>query len=139
MDISRFVEKHKDSYQTALQEIKNGRKISHWMWYIFPQIHGLGRSYTAQLYSIQSLEVAKAFLEDDYLGKNLVEISEVLLTLNTNNATEVFGFPDDMKLKSCMTLFAVVAGEDSVFKKVLDKYFGGQKDKLTIEILEKES
>ena len=139
MDISRFVEKHKDSYQTALQEIKNGRKVSHWMWYIFPQIHGLGRSYTAQLYSIQSLEEAKAFLEDDYLGKNLVEISEVLLTLNTNNATEVFGFPDDMKLKSCMTLFAVVAGDDSVFQKVLDKYFGGRKDKLTIEILEKES
>ncbi len=135
IDLSRFVNAHKQSYQTALEEIKNGYKYSHWMWYIFPQIHGLGRSSTSQYYAIQSLEEARAFLEDPYLGKNLLEISQALLNLDTNNATEVFGRPDDMKLRSSMTLFSLVADADPVFQKVLDKYFDGRKDGRTLRVL----
>lgn len=122
-------------YQTALKEIQSGHKYSHWMWYIFPQIHGLGRSSTSQYYAIQSLDEARAFLEDPYLGKNLLEISQALLNLDTNNATEVFGRPDDMKIRSSMTLFSLVADADPVFQKVLDKYFGGRKDGRTLRIL----
>lgn len=135
IDLSRFVKAHKQSYQTALKEIQSGHKYSHWMWYIFPQIHGLGRSSTSQYYAIQSLDEARAFLEDPYLGKNLLEISQALLNLDTNNATEVFGRPDDMKIRSSMTLFSLVADADPVFQKVLDKYFGGRKDGRTLRIL----
>ena len=135
IDLSRFVNAHKQLYQTALEEIKNGYKYSHWMWYIFPQIHGLGRSSTSQYYAIQSLDEARAFLEDPYLGKNLLEISQALLNLDTNNATEVFGRPDDMKLRSSMTLFSLVADADPVFQKVLDKYFDGRKDGRTLRVL----
>ena len=130
------MEAQKRSYPTALQEIQNGRKMSHWMWYIFPQIAGLGHSYTAQYYAIQNLEEARAFLNDPYLGKNLLEISHALLPLETNNPTEVFGKPDDMKLRSCMTLFAAVSEEGSVFHQVLEKYFDGNRDRLTLNILE---
>ena len=135
IDLSRFIEAQKKSYPAALCEIRNGRKTSHWMWYIFPQIHGLGRSPISQYYAIQSLEEAKAFLQDPYLGGNLLEISEVLLALQTNNRTEVFGKLDDMKLWSCMTLFSVVSEEDSVFCQVLDKYYQGRADRKTLGIL----
>ena len=102
-DLSRFETAHRKDYAKALREVKNGRKTSHWMWYIFPQIHGLGFSSTAQFYAIDSLEEAVAFLNDPYLGGNLIEISTALLALETNSATKVFGFPDDLKLKSSMT------------------------------------
>lgn len=134
-DLSRFTKAHRYSYQTALSEIKNGRKTSHWMWYIFPQMRGLGRSDTSRYYAIQSLDEAKAFLKDPYLGKNLLEISNTLLALDTNNATEVFGKPDDWKLKSCMTLFSIISEDGSVFHKVLDKFFYGKPDKRTLKIL----
>lgn len=136
MNLERFVEAQKHSYSTALSEIKSGRKRSHWMWYIFPQIKGLGYSSTAQYYAIQSREEAEAYLEHPALGKRLVEISEELLKLKSSNAREVFGYPDDMKLKSSMTLFFLVSGE-TVFRQVIDKFFGGEMDERTKELLGK--
>ncbi len=105
--LSRFTLAHQNDFETALREIKSGKKYSHWMWYIFPQIYGLGYSYTSQYYAIQSLEEAKAFLADPYLGRNLISICEVLIKLESNDALEVFGSPDNMKLQSCMTLFSL--------------------------------
>lgn len=137
INLIRFEDAHIRYYQTALKEIRNGRKESHWMWFIFPQIKGLGRSYTSQYYAIESLDEAKAFLNHPYLGKNLIEITNVLLLLDSNNATEIFGKPDDMKLKSCMTLFAIASEEQSVFEKVLSKFFGNKYDNLTIKLLRK--
>lgn len=134
-DLSRFTQAHMESYKIALEEIRNGRKESHWMWYIFPQIRGLGRSSTSEYYAIRDLDEAKAFLQDAYLGNNLIEISQVLLELEEDNPTVIFGRPDDMKLKSCMTLFAQISDEGSIFHQVLDKYFGGRTDKRTLAIL----
>ena len=136
-DISRFTQAHRTSYQEALSEIKRGRKTSCWMWYIFPQIGGLGYSSTSRYYAIKDLDEARAFLQDPYLGGNLIEISRVLLTLDTNNATAVFGRPDDLKLHSCMTLFAYISEEGSVFHQVLDKYFDGKPDRESLDIIEK--
>ena len=134
-NLQRFIDAHRSDYATALEEIKNGKKLSHWMWYIFPQIEGLGKSYTSQKYAIHSLKEAKAFLEDPYLGKNLLEICDALMQLETNNATTLMGRPDDMKLKSSMTLFAYVADENSVFLRVLEKFFCGKHDGRTKRIL----
>ena len=135
VDLSRFVDAHKKSYQTALKEITNGRKCSHWMWFIFPQVYGLGKSTTSQYYAIKSKDEAVAFLSDPYLGSNLREISEALLHLKTSNPTEVFGKPDDYKLKSSMTLFATISEDNSVFHKVLNKYYDGRQDMRTIRFL----
>lgn len=134
-DLSRFIQAHKESYNTALREIRNGRKDTHWMWYIFPQIHGLGRSSLSEYYAIQSLDEARAFLQDPYLGGNLTEISHALLALDEDNPTAVFGWPDDVKLRSCMTLFASISEDGSVFHQVLDKYYGGRMDTRTLDIL----
>ncbi len=134
-DLSRFVEAQRQSYDTALEEVRKGHKSSHWMWYTFPQMKGLGHSYTSQYYAIESLDEAAAFLKDPYLGNNLLEICGVLLELETDNPTAVFGRPDDMKLRSCMTLFSAVSENDSVFRKVLDKYFAGKPDMRTLRIL----
>jgi len=136
IDLSRFISAHKHTYNDALSEIRNGKKKTHWMWFIFPQIAGLGRSFTAQYYEINSPEEAKAFLNDRYLGGNLIEISSALMRLETNDPTRVFGKPDDMKLRSCMTLFASVYEDGSVFHQVIDKYFSGVPDHRTIEILD---
>jgi uncharacterized protein (DUF1810 family) len=136
--LERFVTAQQNYYVTALREIQNGQKRSHWMWFIFPQIVGLGYSETAQYYAIHDLEEAKDFLNDDTLGKNLIEISEALLHVKSDDATEVMGWPDDMKLKSSMTLFALAKPECEVFQKVLDKFFDGEQDQRTIEILRKE-
>lgn len=136
MDLERFVKAQEENYETALNEIKQGRKRSHWMWYIFPQIKGLGHSPIAQYYSIQDKNEAENYLKHPILSKRLVEISEELLKLDNDNASEVFGYPDDMKLKSSMTLFYLVS-ENNVFKKVLEKFFCGKLDERTIEILKK--
>ncbi len=135
IDLSRFTKAHQWDYASALQEIKNGRKQTHWMWYIFPQIHGLGRSSTAARYAIRSIEEAVAFLQDPYLGNHLTEISLTLLTLTTNDPFEVFGYPDHLKLRSCMTLFALISEKNSVFEQVLQKYFNGAYDQRTLNIL----
>ncbi len=134
-DLSRFTTAHQRDYETALHEIRQGRKKSHWIWYIFPQVRGLGKSSTSQYYAIQSLEEARAFLNDPVLGGHLTEISAALLTLPTNNASDIFGWPDNLKLRSCMTLFSLVSAPDSVFHQVLDKFFGGQHDGRTLQIL----
>ena len=137
-DLSRFAAAQQDSYRQALAEIQNGRKRSHWMWYIFPQIHGLGKSSTSQLYAIQSLDEAKAFLSHPCLGKNLLEISQALLLLDTNDTGAVFGWPDELKLKSSMTLFHQADPDQPVFQAVLDKYFNGEQDPNTLKIIRKE-
>ena len=134
-DLSRFTEAHQQSFETALAEIRTGWKRTHWMWYIFPQIQGLGFSETSKYYAIRDLDEAKAFLQDPYLGANLRIICMALLGLETNDPLKVFGRPDDMKLRSCMTLFAAASEEDDVFQKVLDKYFEGVPDKKTLKIL----
>ena len=134
-DLTRFTAAHQRDFSAALREITNGRKESHWMWYIFPQMKGLGYSPTAQYYGVESLEEARAFLADPYLGGNLTAICQALLRLSSDNATEIFGRPDDMKLRSSMTLFSLAAGGDSVFDRVLDRFFGGRPDPRTLELL----
>lgn len=135
-DLDRFLKVQKVFYKDALEEIRQGQKQSHWMWFIFPQIVGLGRSEIAQYYSIKNLQEAKDFLNDKLLGANLREISEALLKVESNDAEEVMGWPDDMKLKSSMTLFLEADSECEVFQKVLDKFFDGNNDQKTVEILE---
>lgn len=134
-NLDRFVEAQKFAYEFALIEVKQGYKESHWMWYIFPQIHGLGFSYMSETYSIKSREEAIAYMEHPILGNNLIEISNALLHLKNNNAESIFGEIDALKLQSCMTLFGEVCEECDIFHKVLEKYFDGQKDGLTLEIL----
>lgn len=136
-DLTKYKHAHQQNYEIALSEIRNGRKSSHWMWYIFPQLKGLGRSTTSEYYGIQNLDEAKEFLADDYLGGHLVEISYALLRIDCNDAKTFFGRPDDMKLKSSMTLFSLAASDEDVFKKVLDKFFGGKVDYKTMKILER--
>ena len=104
-DLTRFKKAQEHDYETALAEIRSGQKQSHWMWYIFPQLDGLGFSEISQYYGIKGIEEARAYLADDFLRSHLVEISERLLALESNNATQVMGYPDDLKLKSSMTLF----------------------------------
>ena len=138
-DLKRYVKEYETDYDTALREIRNGRKESHWMWYIFPQLKGLGMSYMAEYFGMSGIDEAKAFLNDPYLGIRIKEISSTLLSLKTNDALAVMDYPDNLKLKSSMTLFALASDSDTsnenVFKQVLDKYFNGEYDNLTIELL----
>ena len=134
-NLDRFKSAQRGSYEEALAEIRRGRKNGHWMWYIFPQVSGLGMSATSLFYGIRGLEEAQAYMADPVLGQRLLEISEVLLDIETDNPREVFWFPDDLKLRSCMTLFAAAAPEHEIFKKVLDKFFGGSADDMTLDIL----
>jgi uncharacterized protein (DUF1810 family) len=134
-DLQRFLEAQQGSYQQALSEIRMGRKESHWMWYIFPQVKGLGSSSMAQRYAIIDIEEAEAYLRHPILGSRLIEISSALLELRTDDAYRVFGSPDNMKLKSSMTLFASAPAGNDVFKKVLEKFFQGQRDEATLRIL----
>ena len=133
--LDRFLNAQAGSYDTALREIQSGYKRSHWMWYIFPQIQGLGFSSTAQYYSISDLEEAKAYLQEPTLRARLLEISQALLELPSKNASTIFGFPDDRKLRSSMTLFAEAEPECTVFQEVLRQYFHGEKDERTLHIL----
>ena len=137
-NLTRFVKAQERNYSNAFSELSQGRKRSHWMWYIFPQIVGLGMTVISYEFSIKSLDEAVAFLEHPYLGKNIREISSVLLGLESNDATAIMGFPDDLKLRSSMTLFAEAAPDEEVFQKVLDKFYNGKKDERTLEILEEQ-
>lgn len=134
-DLQRFVEAQETTYARALAEIRSGRKQSHWMWFVFPQMRGLGYSSMAQHYGIQSKEEAAAYLRHPVLGKRLQEISSVLLLLPSSDAHQIFGSPDDLKLRSCMTLFASVPNAPVVFEDVLQKFFGGKKDEATLRLL----
>lgn len=133
--LSRFIGAQSETYGKALSEIKSGRKTTHWMWFIFPQLKGLGRSDTAQFYGIENLEEAIVYFNHPVLGKRLVEISRELLQIQGKTATAIFGSPDDVKLHSSMTLFACVPGADPVFQKVIDGYYDGRKDQQTLDLL----
>lgn len=133
--LNRFLEAQSTSFEAALTEIRNGRKRSHWMWYIFPQIAGLGFSETSKFYAIKNTAEAASYLHHPILGKRLVEISEALLYLEGKTANQIFGSPDDMKLKSSMTLFGALPDTNPVFHQVLDKYFDGTKDQKTLQLI----
>jgi uncharacterized protein (DUF1810 family) len=136
-DLQRFLEAQEDDFELALSEIKSGRKESHWMWYIFPQIAGLGFSSTSRFYAIKDLREAEDYLQHPILGERLIEISEALLEIEGKTAAQIFSSPDDMKLKSSMTLFGSLKDTNPVFQKVLDKYFDGKKDERTRQIIGK--
>ncbi|GAB3294134.1 DUF1810 domain-containing protein [Hymenobacter tenuis] len=133
-DVARFIHAQETDYAVALAEIKRGRKQSHWMWYIFPQIQGLGYSETSMFYAIQDVHEAEEYLNHPLLGNRLLQICQELLALPTSDAHRIFGSPDDMKLKSSMTLFAA-AGNNPIFQQVLDKFFNGAKDARTLQLL----
>ena len=133
--LERFRQAQAESYETALAEIRSGRKRSHWIWYIFPQIQGLGHSAVAQYYAIQSAAEAKAYWNDPVLSAHLVEISSELLKQNGPVET-IMGYPDNLKLRSCMTLFYLIS-RDSIFRQVLDKFYDGSMDDETEIILNK--
>ena len=140
MDLTRYIEAQERQYAIALAEMRAGQKSSHWMWFIFPQIAGLGFSDVSRFYAIKNLEEAKAYLKHVVLGKRLIEISNVVLQQDTDNTTLIFGSPDDMKLHSSMTLFAIADEDnpDNVFEKVLAKFFKSKYDRKTVEILEEQ-
>jgi len=133
--LGRFLDAQNQVYLKALSEIKNGKKDSHWMWFIFPQLKGLGRSETADFYGIENKQEAAAYLRHPILGKHLLEITSALLEIEEKTARQIFGTPDDLKLKSCMTLFANIENAPLVFEEVLAKYFNGEPDKITIKML----
>ena len=134
-DLQRFVRAQGGTYETALSEIKSGQKQSHWMWYVFPQFDGLGWSATSRRYAIKSLDEARAYLAHPVLGPRLVECAEALLSLQDLTANDVFGYPDDLKLRSSATLFAQVSPNGSVFHRILDKYFEGKPDTETLRLI----
>lgn len=133
--LQRFLDAQQNDYQLALNEIKSGKKRSHWMWYIFPQIKGLGFSETSRYYAIADRSEAEAYLAHPVLGQRLISICRVLLTLPGNDAHQVFGSPDDMKLRSSLTLFSLVPHADPVFIELLGKFFGGIPDPRTLNLL----
>jgi len=135
-DLDRFTEVQEGVYARALAEIRGGRKRSHWMWFVFPQVAGLGMSATSRRYAIRDLAEAKAYLEHPVLGPRLAECAEAALGVAGRSALEVFGSPDDMKLRSCATLFAQVSPPGSVFHRLLDKYFAGDPDEKTLRLLD---
>ena len=138
-NLDRFIKAQENIYKEALSEIRAGRKRSHWMWYIFPQLAGLGFSETSKYYAIKDLPEAEAYASHPVLGNRLIEICTTLLGLGENNANRIFGSPDDMKLKSSMTLFSSLPKADPVFGQVLDKFYEGSKDQRTLELLKKGS
>ena len=133
--LKRFTDAQENSYAMAFSEIQQGRKQSHWMWFIFPQIAGLGFSETSRYYAIRDLHEATDFLNHPVLGSRLINISRELLKLKINDAYRVFGSPDDLKLKSSMTLFSTLPEADPVFKAVLEKFFNGEKDTKTLRLI----
>ena len=134
-DLHRFVQAQANAYERALLEVRQGRKRSHWMWYIFPQYDGLGFSQTSKRYAIKSVAEAKAYLSHPVLGPRLLECVEATLSVEGRSAYAIFGTPDDMKLQSCATLFAYVSPGGSVFDQLLDKFFQGERDKKTLRLL----
>lgn len=136
-DLNRFLLAQASDFDVALSEIRSGRKRSHWMWYIFPQLDGLGFSPTSMRYAIKSRAEAEAYLAHPVLGDRLREIAEAVLHTEGRSANEIFGSPDNLKLKSCATLFAEVSPEGSVFHQLIEKYFDGKRDEKTLRLLER--
>ncbi len=133
--LQRFLDAQEPVYDDVLSELRSGRKATHWMWFIFPQIAGLGHSEPSRFYAISDAAEAEAYLSHPVLGPRLVECCDVLLALQGKSATDIFGSPDDLKLKSSMTLFASVSPPRSVFATVLERYYGGSHDQKTLDIL----
>jgi uncharacterized protein (DUF1810 family) len=136
-DLNRFLIAQEGIYDRALAELKAGQKRTHWMWYIFPQIDGLGYSPTAEHYAVKSLEEARQYLDHPVLGKRLLECTEAVLGIRGGSVSEIFGYPDDLKFKSSMTLFEKVAGPGSVFSSALERYCHGGRDTATLRLLDK--
>ncbi|MGK7927475.1 MAG: DUF1810 domain-containing protein [Spirulina sp.] len=136
-DLERFAIAQEGIYPQVLSELKSGQKRTHWMWYIFPQIEGLGASETSQFYAIKNPEEARAYLDHPLLGKRLLECSQAVLAIQGRSVSEIFAFPDDLKLKSSMTLFARFSEKNSIFFRILEKYFSGKQDVKTLQLLEK--
>ena len=134
-DLSKYIKAQERTHASALRELQNGYKSSHWSWWEIPQIIGLGMTYTSREYAIKNLAEAKDYLKNDTLRTHLLELCEALLSLKTNDAGRVMGYPDDLKLRSCMTLFSVADPECGTFQAVLDKFFGGKPDERTLQIL----
>jgi uncharacterized protein (DUF1810 family) len=134
-DLGRFVDAQADLYDTVLAELRAGRKRSHWMWFVFPQLRGLGRSPTAVRFSIASLDEARAYLAHEVLGPRLRECARLVVAIQGRTAEEIFGWPDDMKLRSSMTLFARAADDNGDFVAVLDTFYGGAEDPATLALL----
>ena len=135
-DLKRFLDARENDFERALAEIKRDRKQSHWMWYIFPQIAGLGSSETSRFYAVKDRAEAELYLAHPVLGARLVEISEALLEIEGKTANQIFGSPDDMKLKSSMTLFGALKNTNPVFQSVLDEYFNGTNDLRTLQLID---
>ena len=135
-DLKRFLLAQETDYGRALSEIRNGHKMSHWMWYIFPQISNLGQSPMAKKYAIDGLAEARAYVGNDLLRKRLHEISEALLMLAQDDITAVMGYPDNLKLQSCMTLFELAEPDCRIYSQVLDKYYQGERDRKTLKLLQ---
>lgn len=134
--MERFLKAQKINYSTALEEVRNGRKKSHWIWYIFPQLAELGRSGTAKYYGIKNIDEARKYVSNSVLRDRLVEISEALMN-NDDSAVNILGYTDAMKVRSCMTLFHMADPSIEVFSKVIDKFYGGQYDNMTIDIIKR--
>lgn len=135
-NLKRFIDAQELDYDMALLEIKSGRKRSHWIWYIFPQLVELGYSSTAKYYGIKNIDEAKAYLNNITLKKHLLEISEELYKLD-GNISNIMGYPDDLKLKSSMTLFSIADPNNDIYKKILDKFYNGEVDQVTVDLLKK--
>ena len=134
-NLNRFIEAQMAIYEGAMLELARGRKDSHWVWYIFPQIEGLGNSDTIKLYAIKSLEEGRAYLKHPVLGPRLIKACEILLSLKDASMDEVMGFPDDLKLLSSMTLFEALADSNSIFTKIIEFYFEDERDEISLKLI----
>ncbi len=134
-DLGRFIEAQEPVYDHVIAEIRDGRKRTHWMWFVFPQLAGLGNSSMAARYAIRDPGEARDYLEHPILASRLIECAEAALAVEGRSAMEIFGTPDDLKLRSCATLFAQVSAPDSVFHRILDKYYSGEPDRRTLQLL----
>lgn len=134
-NLQRFLDAQATTYETVLAELRAWRKSSHWIWFVFPQIQGLGHSAMAQQFAISSLDEAKAYLQHPVLGPRLRECTQLALDVNGRSAEEIFGYPDHLKFRSCMTLFLTATTDNKLFKAALLKYFDGKPDQLTLDIL----
>ncbi len=133
-DITRFIKEQQADFETALSEIRSGRKRSHWMWYIFPQLKGLGHSQKSEYYGLSNVEEVKEYMNNEYLKNNTFEICNELLKLN-DDIDNIFGYPDNLKLKSSMTLFEYAFPNEKLFKNIIDKFYNGERDITTLNIL----
>jgi uncharacterized protein (DUF1810 family) len=138
-NLQRFVDAQDGIYESVLRELRAGQKRGHWIWYIFPQIQGLGRSATSQEYAIKSQNEAKAYWEHPILGSRLEECTQLVLRVDGRTAEQIFSYPDSLKFRSCMTLFERSATDSTIFRAALLKYFGGESDQLTLDILKKQA